>query len=191
MHFTITNKEDSIKVDSLKYDGGLRQETLYGVNVIEPKPIPGGYAKIREESPMILTQECLAKPSSEFYSYYCIESSEVHLFDVHFLYRGKKPIFLDQENLDYEEKVDYDPDAYLTEPDDMGFEGGVGGSSYMPANDEPRLETMGGAAPTSILASGEFEPFADFDGTYSILESDVTVDIAFSPALTPISAAQC
>ncbi|ONK57975.1 uncharacterized protein A4U43_C09F6350 [Asparagus officinalis] len=46
---------------------------------------------------------------------------------------------------DDEEKVDYgydDTDAYLTELEDAGDAGDVGGSSYMP-DDEPNFEAMG------------------------------------------------
>ncbi|ONK56471.1 uncharacterized protein A4U43_C10F9060 [Asparagus officinalis] len=34
MHCTLNNKEDSVKVGALKYDGGFHQEGLYGVNII-------------------------------------------------------------------------------------------------------------------------------------------------------------
>ncbi|ONK78133.1 uncharacterized protein A4U43_C02F14690 [Asparagus officinalis] len=69
-----------------------------------------------------------------------LEMVEVNLTDVRFLYACKEPISLEHEDFDGEEKVDYEAntDAYFIEPDDTGFEGNVGGSLYMTANDEPK-----------------------------------------------------
>ncbi|ONK60522.1 uncharacterized protein A4U43_C08F19370 [Asparagus officinalis] len=46
---------------------------------------------------------------------------------------GKEPVPLKQEDSDGEERVDCETDnnTYLTDPDDIGFEGDIGGSSYM------------------------------------------------------------
>ncbi|ONK81094.1 uncharacterized protein A4U43_C01F25220 [Asparagus officinalis] len=86
------------------------------------------------------------------------------------------------EDLDDEKTVDYeaDTDTYLTEPDDTGIKGYVSSSSYMP-DDEPRLETIGEAAPISIPTGGEFESTAYLDGA---LESELTIDIVASSAPT-------
>ncbi|ONK72880.1 uncharacterized protein A4U43_C04F24360 [Asparagus officinalis] len=70
----------------------------------------------------------------------------VYLADMCFLYVSKEPIPLDHYNLVDEEKVDYkaDTDTYLTKPDDAGFEGNIGGSTYM-LDDESGLENGSGA----------------------------------------------
>ncbi|ONK76308.1 uncharacterized protein A4U43_C03F26240 [Asparagus officinalis] len=51
--------------------------------------------------------------------------------------RCKEPVPLDQEDLDDEEKVDYEAytNTYLAEPNDVGFEGDVGSSPYMLADE--------------------------------------------------------
>ncbi|ONK56156.1 uncharacterized protein A4U43_C10F4720 [Asparagus officinalis] len=74
---------------------------------------------------------------------------------------SKEPIPLDA----IEEQVDYghdDTDAYLTEPDDTGDIGDIGGSSYM-LDDEPDFEIVGEAMPTSFLASGHIEHVINFE----------------------------
>ncbi|ONK64664.1 uncharacterized protein A4U43_C07F28540 [Asparagus officinalis] len=47
--------------------------------------------------------------------------------------KGKEPIPLDQEGTDDEEKVVHEAkiDPYITEPNDVGFEGSIGDSPYV------------------------------------------------------------
>ncbi|ONK71954.1 uncharacterized protein A4U43_C04F14110 [Asparagus officinalis] len=78
---------------------------------------------------------------------------------------------------DDEEKVDYgydDTDAYLTELEDAGDAGDVGGSSYMPV-------------PSSFSTSGHFKLVVDFEGASSTLESAPAIDTTEAPAQVPIS----
>ncbi|ONK72979.1 uncharacterized protein A4U43_C04F25670 [Asparagus officinalis] len=56
-------------------------------------------------------------------------------------------------------------------------------------DDGPDLDTMDGAAHTSLLASGEFEPVADFDGASRVLEFDPTIDMIINPTPTPVAVA--
>ncbi|ONK64560.1 uncharacterized protein A4U43_C07F27370 [Asparagus officinalis] len=96
-------------------------------------------------------KEHIAEPSGEFYSYLCITLSEVHQVDVRFLYQGKEPNLVEQENPDDEEKIDYEIDVYFTEPNYACFESNIGKSYYM-LDEEPSLEIMDGLAPTSLSA---------------------------------------
>ncbi|ONK56865.1 uncharacterized protein A4U43_C10F13940 [Asparagus officinalis] len=105
--------------------------------------------------------------------------------------QAKEPIPLNQEDIDDEEKVDYEADnnTYLTEPNDVGFEGDICSSFYRP-NDELGLEAVGRVAPKSILASGEFKTSVDFDGVASALEFETTIDAVASPTPTSVSTVQ-
>ncbi|ONK58445.1 uncharacterized protein A4U43_C09F12840 [Asparagus officinalis] len=97
-----------------------------------------------------------------------------------FLAKGKEHILLDDE-----EQVDYEfdeTDTYLTAPDDRSFDGDIGDFSFMP-NDEHDFGIIGGAVPMSFLASGNFEPVANFEG--GVLKYTPTIDttVAFASAL--------
>ncbi|ONK78071.1 uncharacterized protein A4U43_C02F13990 [Asparagus officinalis] len=73
---------------------------------------------------------------------------------------GKESILLDDD----EEQVDYEPDdtdTYLTEPYNVGLDGDIDVSSYIP-DDEPDFGTMGEAVPVSFPTGGHFEPVVNF-----------------------------
>ncbi|ONK64544.1 uncharacterized protein A4U43_C07F27200 [Asparagus officinalis] len=107
------------------------------------------------------------------YLYLCIDLFEVHLIDM-YSQSGKEPISLDHEDLDNEEKVDYEAqtDAYFTKPNDVGFKSNI--------DDELRLDIVGKVAPISI-PTDEFAPSANFDSACGTIELGLTTDIVASP----------
>ncbi|ONK68543.1 uncharacterized protein A4U43_C05F13060 [Asparagus officinalis] len=162
--FSIPDEGDNVKVGSLKYDSGFRQEGLYGDSVTG---LCLGF--VNEDAPI---NEIVIVPNT-FGNELAKTDEQYPNKDSRF--SGKEPILLNQENPDNKEKVDYEPetDAYLSKPVNAGFNSDV----YMP-DDEPDLEIMSGAVPTSLATSDKFQPMANFDGTSAI---DMAADLAPAP----------
>ncbi|ONK77855.1 uncharacterized protein A4U43_C02F11440 [Asparagus officinalis] len=166
MRYTLTRKEDRVKVVSLKHDDGFHQEGLYRVNVINLH-----LAFIHEDAPVNKVVIVLNIFGNE------LAKNDAQYPDRDTRFPGKELILLDQVNPNKEEKVDYDS-TYFTELDNA-------------ANDELGLETMDGVTPTHIPTSGKFEPIVDFNCASRVLESNLATDMTISPAPALVSVAWC
>ncbi|ONK73096.1 uncharacterized protein A4U43_C04F27150 [Asparagus officinalis] len=82
--------------------------------------------------------------------YLCFDSIGIHSGDVYFLVVGKESILVEQVGLDSEERANYDTDTYITDPNEAGFKGDTGGSSYV-SDDELESEASTTTTPVPIL----------------------------------------
>ncbi|ONK79975.1 uncharacterized protein A4U43_C01F12430 [Asparagus officinalis] len=157
MCYSLTNREDSVKIGILKHRGGFPQEGLFGTNIIGLRP---GF--VNKDAPVNIV---VVAPNTF--------GNELAKIDAQYLMgRPGSQAGLERQipSDDKEKQVDYrhdDTDAYLTKPNDVGDLGDI---SYS-ADNESDFWTMDEAMPTSIPASNCFEPVTYFEGASSVLVS--------------------
>ncbi|ONK60236.1 uncharacterized protein A4U43_C08F15850 [Asparagus officinalis] len=182
MHF-------SLEVGSLKYDSYFHQEGLFGVNIVGFR-----LSFIKDDDPVkaLIISNVFSHPLADADAQYPDEFEDgsgvkvvvspkvanTNLRDEFedgsgvkgftYLTSGKDSAFVDQEDLDDEERVGYETDTYFFDPNDTSFEGDI--------DDEVQPEAGTEATLVTIPTKGEPNWLLRIELDNIILEHEATIN---------------